>query len=424
MAEQKSPSERELQRPSEREGSDRDADKEKAKSGRSLRVLPESVINDLENQVWYHGMVTREDIPHILTKKGDFLVRISQVDPDSPAARMVISVYWDAVAGAGNIKHFVILTCTVTGKFYLVKEEMKSTVSGLIRHHMKRGIPLDEKGKGPVIVQGAPRTEWELLHDQVELKEKLGKGAFGEVYKGLLHIKTRDKPQEVAVKSCLGNSSKEQRQAFMKEARIMRQYDHRNVIRLYGVAAEKEPLLLVMELAAGGSLLSHLRKLWPNIKTKEKLRLILDVARGMEYLEKKCCIHRDLAARNCLLDSYKGVKIADFGLSSIARQETLAEGLRLPIKWTAPEAIHQCQFSSKSDVWSFGILVVEVWTGGAEPYPGKPLKEIKKGVAEGLQHPIPESMPPQLSKLLKLCWDLSPHKRPSFANIREYLGKL
>ena len=411
-------SDRELQRPSEREGSDRETDT--GKSGRSTRVLPDCVINDLEAQLWYHGMVTREDIPQILTTKGDFLVRISQVDPDSPEVRMVISVLWDA----GSIKHFVILTCTVSGKFYLVKEEMKSTVSGLIRHHVKKGIPLDDKGKGPLIVAGAPRTEWELLHDQVELKEKLGKGAFGEVYKGLLHVKNRDKPQEEAVKSCLGNSSKEQRQAFMKEARIMRQYDHRNVVRLYGVAAEKEPLLLVMELAAGGSLLSHLRKTWPNIKQKEKLRIILDVARGMEYLEKKTCIHRDLAARNCLLDTNKGVKIADFGLSSMARQETLAEGLRLPIKWTAPEAIHQCQFSSKSDVWSFGILVVEVWSGGQEPYPGKTLKEIKKGVLEGLQTPIPDSTPQQLCKLLKLCWDLSPNKRPSFANIREYLNKL
>ena len=167
-------------------------------------------------------------------------------------------------------------------------------------------------------------------------KQPLGKGNFGDVYSGTL----KDSGKRVAIKTCRSEHIPEAQQ-FLAEAKILKQYDHPNIVRLLGVCAEKEPVYIVMELMPGGDFLHFLRKLGANQTQYQLTKFALDAALGMEYLAGQNCIHRDLAARNCLVGERNEVlKISDFGMSRESEEGiyTPSSGARpIPVKWTAPE---------------------------------------------------------------------------------------
>lgn len=146
---------------------------------------------------------------------------------------------------------------------------------------------------------------------------------------------------EVAVKTCKLTLPDEQKRKFLQEGRILKQYDHPNIVKLIGICVQKQPIMIVMELVPGGSLLTYLRKNSSTISTGEQLSMCRDAAAGMSYLESKFCIHRDLAARNCLVGYDSNVKISDFGMSREEEEYIVSDGMKqIPIKWTAPEALN------------------------------------------------------------------------------------
>ncbi len=149
----------------------------------------------------------------------------------------------------------------------------------------------------------------------------------------------KGKKLDVAVKQNTNLQSREEREKFLREARQMRLFIHPNIIKMIGIAAAREPLLIVMELAPGGSLQKRLEKHGKQTPPQEKIRYCLEAARGMEYLEKWKCIHRDVAARNCLLGAKDVVKIADFGLSHVADMYRVTTQKKLPIRWLSPETM-------------------------------------------------------------------------------------
>lgn len=168
-------------------------------------------------------------------------------------------------------------------------------------------------------------------------------------------------------------------EAFLAEAEIMKKLIHAKLVQLYAVCSRDEPIYIVTELMTKGSMLEHLRS--------EEGRLLQvptlvdmggQIADGMAFLEKFGFVHRDLAARNILVGDNNNVKVADFGLSRLIDEDIYCahEGARFPIKWTAPEACLKGQFSIKSDVWSFGILLTELVTYGRIPYPGMANREV------------------------------------------------
>ncbi len=270
-------------------------------SGSSLTSRP------LEQESYYHGLLTKDDIQQLLKKEGDFVVRVTEVpnkDSGKKDKKTVIS------AMKSTPRHFVV-NKSKEGHFFLETKVFES-ISDLIRYHVATKEPLSE-GSGVKISNGIPRQSWEISHDQLKMEKKIGEGAFGFVYRGTVHLP--DGKKKAAIKTCRDNPTQSQRIKFMKEARIMRSYDHPNIIRLYGVAAQQAPLMIVLEYVENGSLLNHLTQKGASTADAQKINFAFDAAKGMEYLESQKCIHRDLAARNCLLGKQNTVKIADFGLS-------------------------------------------------------------------------------------------------------------
>ncbi|XP_054071356.1 tyrosine-protein kinase Fes/Fps isoform X1 [Rissa tridactyla] len=245
-------------------------------------------------------------------------------------------------------------------------------------------------------------------------------GNFGEVFSGRL----RADNTPVAVKSCRETLPPELKAKFLQEARILKQYNHPNIVRLIGVCTQKQPIYIVMELVQGGDFLSFLRSEGSHLRVKELIKMTENAAAGMEYLESKHCIHRDLAARNCLVTEKNTLKISDFGMSREEEDGVYAStgGMKqIPVKWTAPEALNYGRYSSESDVWSFGILLWEAFSLGAVPYANLSNQQMREAVEQGMRLDPPEQCPEEVYRLMQRCWEYDPRKRPSFSAIHQDL---
>ncbi|ELK11549.1 Proto-oncogene tyrosine-protein kinase FER [Pteropus alecto] len=360
----------------------------------------------LAEQDWYHGAIPRIEAQDLLKQQGDFLVRESHGKP----GEYVLSVYSD-----GQRRHFII---QFVDNMYRFEGTGFSNIPQLIEHHYTTKQVITKKS-GVVLLNPIPKDKkWVLNHEDVTLGELLGKGNFGEVYKGVLKDKT-----DVAVKTCKEDLPQELKIKFLQEAKILKQYDHPNIVKLIGVCTQRQPIYIIMELIPGGDFLSFLRKKKDDIKLKQLVKFSLDAASGMSYLESKNCIHRDLAARNCLVSENNVLKISDFGMS---RQEDggvySSSGLKqIPIKWTAPEALNYGRYSSESDVWSFGILLWETFSLGVCPYPGMTNQQAREQVERGYRMSAPQNCPEDIFKIMMRCWDYKPENRPKFSELQKEL---
>uniref|UniRef100_UPI0037E9905B tyrosine-protein kinase Fes/Fps n=1 Tax=Semicossyphus pulcher TaxID=241346 RepID=UPI0037E9905B len=371
--------------------------------------LVQEVERPLEQQDWYHGAIPRPEVQQLLKKDGDFLVRKSQEKQG-----YVLSVQWE-----GACKHFLIQS---TDNMYRLDGEGFHSIAQLIRHLQSSRQHITKKSdivlKKPIL-----KDKWVLEHDDISLGTLIGRGNFGEVYSG--HLRSDNSP--VAVKSCKENLAPEQKNKFLMEARILKQYNHPNIVRLIGVCTQKQPIYIVMELIQGGDFLSFLRRESHSLKAKVLVKMTENVASGMEYLESKKCIHRDLAARNCLVAENNLVKISDFGMS---RQQddgiySAEGGLRqIPVKWTAPEALNYGRFTTESDMWSFGVLLWETFSMGMTPYTSMSNQQTREEVEKGYRMPAPYSCPVEITRMMNSCWQYDPKNRPSFKKLRTELSAL
>ncbi|XP_022710884.1 ALK tyrosine kinase receptor-like [Varroa jacobsoni] len=277
----------------------------------------------------------------------------------------------------------------------------------------------------------------EIPRESLTLVKALGQGAFGEVYEGVLTRFVGDVLTElsVAVKTLPELSAPDSEKDFVTEAVIMSKFQHPNIVSFIGVCFDRMPRFIVLELLAGGDLKSFLRESRPkpgrpgNLSMGDLLLLAVDVARGCQYLEEKHFIHRDIAARNCLLTSRapeeRQVKIADFGMArDIYRADYYRKGGKamLPVKWMPPEAFLDGMFTSKTDVWSFGVLLWEVMSMGYMPYPGRGNQEVMQLVTSGGRLEPPVKCPGPVYHIMTQCWHPSPDERPAFGTILERLG--
>ncbi|KAJ6662794.1 hypothetical protein lerEdw1_010998 [Lerista edwardsae] len=416
-----------------------------------LPLLPE-VQKPLGQQAWYHGAIPRMEVQRLLQADGDFLVRESQGKQE-----YVLSVLWD-----GQPRHFIL---QAADNLYRLEGEAFPTIPLLVDHFLKAKQPLTRKS-GVMLAKPIEKDKWVLDHEDVLLGERIGQvtdlvvvvGNFGEVFGGRLRCDNTP----VAVKSCRETLPPELKAKFLQEAsghsdacvcvvitvlvqgsylagflleqeptqtwRILKQYDHPNIVRLIGVCTQKHPIYIVMELVQGGDFLTFLRNEGAQLRVKELLKMTEDAAAGMAYLASKRCIHRDLAARNCLVTEKNTLKISDFGMSREQQQDGVyasTGGMKqIPVKWTAPEALSYGRYSSESDVWSFGILLWEAFSLGATPYSNMSNQQTREAVERGMRLPCPDLCPEEVYQLMLNCWEYEPQQRPSFGAIYQALVAL
>ncbi|KAG8245297.1 Tyrosine-protein kinase Src42A [Homalodisca vitripennis] len=257
------------------------------------------------------------------------------------------------------------------------------------------------------------RDQWEIDRSSLKFVRKLGHGQFGEVWEGLWNNTT-----PVAIKTLKPGTMDPK--DFLTEAQIMKKLRHNKLIQLYAVCTVEEPIYIITELMKNGSLLEFLQGKGRGLKLTQLIDMAAQIASGMAYLESQNYIHRDLAARNVLVGDGNIVKIADFGLARLIKEDEYEArvGARFPIKWTAPEAANYSRFSIKSDVWSFGILLTELVTYGRIPYPGMTNAEVLHQVEHGYRMPSPPGCPTTLYDIMLECWHKDPMKRPTFETLQ------
>lgn len=259
--------------------------------------------------------------------------------------------------------------------------------------------------------------------DQLILEDgELGSGNFGTVMKGIYKMKKTEKP--VAVKILKNDDNNPSvREEMLREANVMQQLDNPYIVRMIGIC-EAENLMLVMELAELGPLNKFLQK-HKQTSIKNITELAHQVSMGMKYLEEHNFVHRDLAARNVLLVTQHYAKISDFGLSKAVAEEQnyyKAKGHgKWPVKWYAPECINYFKFSSKSDVWSFGVLLWEAFSYGQKPYKGMKGNDVMQMIESGNRMDSPVNCPPEMYDLMRTCWTYKADERPGFSVVEPRL---
>ncbi|XP_040275163.1 fibroblast growth factor receptor 3 isoform X5 [Bufo bufo] len=308
---------------------------------------------------------------------------------------------------------------------------LSSTDGTMLANVSELGLPTDPK--------------WELSRSRLTLGKPLGEGCFGQVVMAEAIGIDKDKPNKaitVAVKMLKDDATDKDLSDLVSEMEMMKMIGkHKNIINLLGACTQDGPLYVLVEYASKGNLREYLRARRPpgmdysfdtckipaeQLTFKDLVSCAYQVARGMEYLASQKCIHRDLAARNVLVTDDNVMKIADFGLArdihNIDYYKKTTNG-RLPVKWMAPEALFDRVYTHQSDVWSFGVLLWEIFTLGGSPYPGIPVEELFKLLKEGHRMDKPANCTHELYMIMRECWHAVPSQRPTFKQLVEDLDR-
>ncbi|XP_060044345.1 fibroblast growth factor receptor 3 isoform X2 [Erinaceus europaeus] len=381
------------------------------------------------------------------------------------------SVYAGVLSYGVGFLLFILLVATVT--LCRLRSPPKKglgspTVHKVSRFPLKRQVSLDSSssvssntplvrvarlssGDGPALANVSELElpadpKWELSRTRLTLGKPLGEGCFGQVVMAEaigIHKDQAAKPVTVAVKMLKDDATDKDLSDLVSEMEMMKMIGkHKNIINLLGACTQGGPLYVLVEFAAKGNLREFLRARRPpgtdypflackppeeQLSLKDLVSCAYQVARGMEYLASQKCIHRDLAARNVLVTEDNVMKIADFGLArdvhNLDYYKKTTNG-RLPVKWMAPEALFDRVYTHQSDVWSFGVLLWEIFTLGGSPYPGIPVEELFKLLREGHRMDRPANCTHDLYMIMRECWHAVPSQRPTFKQLVEDLDRV
>ncbi|XP_061432734.1 tyrosine-protein kinase SRK3-like isoform X1 [Lethenteron reissneri] len=396
----------------------------------------------LEAMPWYFGLMQRQECERLLKKEprqeGRFLVRASPSRPDSYS----LSVY-----AQSEVVHY-LMTRGPDRRVSIQDGLAFASVLQLVGHYLEApdGMvcplgPPCEKEYVPTISSLSPElfNEWEVPRESIELGEKLGAGRFSTVFEGRWNGRIR-----VAVKifnvdlgqmegSCSdeGNGQRASSQSttpkdFLSEVKKMTLFKDENVLKIFAICQDRSACWIVTELIPNGSLQLYLGRCRQELGLADMLFMAHGVASGMEYLESNNYIHCDLAARNVLVGDAGICKVADFGLAHFLKGDyyQIADGMHVPIPWTAPETIEHGVYTRECDVWSFGVVLYEIFTFGAMPYSGMTMQNVQYFVCTGGRLEKPEGCPDAVYRIILKCWHAEHRKRPSFADLKPELHRV
>ncbi|XP_037357561.1 tyrosine-protein kinase Srms [Talpa occidentalis] len=369
----------------------------------------------LPDRPWFFSSISRTQAQQLLLSTanapGAFLVRPSESSQGD---------YSLSVRAPAKVCHYRISTAA-DGGLYLQKGRLFPGLEELLAYYKVNWKLIQNPLLQPCAPQVPPEQDaWERPRSEFALSRKLGRGYFGEVWEGLWLGAL-----PVAVKVI--KSADMKLTDLAKEIQTLKSLRHERLIRLHAVCSAGEPVLIVTELMRKGSLQAYLGS--PEgraLSLPQLLSFANQVAEGMSYLEARRIVHRDLAARNVLVGDDLACKVADFGLARLLKDDVYSpsSGSKIPIKWTAPEAASYRVYSQKSDVWSFGVLLYEVFTYGQCPYQGMSNHETLRQVVRGYRLPRPPACPTEVYGLMLGCWKGSPEERPAFVALQEKLGAI
>ncbi|CAK1549742.1 unnamed protein product [Leptosia nina] len=345
---------------------------------------------------------------------------------------------------------FFLVLVTIIVFFYLRKRICD--VDGKVKPRVRPGEPLLAEryitnpqygvcGAGTVAslvsVPGSPAphhgnetTEQEVTlldRNALTFLEEVGEGCFGKVHKGVLRINSGE--QVVAIKVLKESAGRSAEEDFVREVSIMSAFRHPNILSLVGVVYRDDinaSPWMVFEYMEWGDLAGVLRgsrgggRAGPTLVEPALLHIALQVARGMQYLASKRFVHRDLAARNCLVGANLSVKIADFGMSRdvyTCDYYKMGGERPMPVRWMSPESIVYARFTHESDVWSYGVVLWEIYSRGKQPYYGCNNDDATKRITNGILLVPPEDCPQFACRLMKECWATDPRNRIGFDEI-------
>ncbi|XP_068734050.1 fibroblast growth factor receptor 3-like isoform X1 [Montipora capricornis] len=304
--------------------------------------------------------------------------------------------------------------------------------------------PQNDLQEGQYTPLNPSTRSWEIPRHHVTIEKIIGQGAFGQVAKATADG-LRGMPQKtlVAVKMTKAGAPESDKKDLLSELEVMKTLKpHPHVIKLIGCVTQSEPLLVLIEYVPFGDLLGYLRKSRglhdtyykdPDIKpqtsltSQQLMKFAWQIADGMKYLSSRSIIHRDLAARNVLVGERETCKVTDFGMARDVRQENIYERKtkgRLPVKWTAYEALMFGTYTTKSDVWSFGVLLYEIFTIGGSPYPRMDGRKVANLLQEGYRMPKPQHVDNELYKIMISCWLEDSNARPTFLDLKNKLKNM
>ncbi|XP_040577391.1 tyrosine-protein kinase isoform X2 [Lepeophtheirus salmonis] len=394
--------------------------------------------NTFEMEPWFFGRIDQvrssEFLLHPVNIQGSFLARNSE--SEEMDYTLVVKNY------CYKQEEFEILKYKINfnnGKFFVSTKQKFESLPDLInafQEGIQRGIACQLTTPCQIVRDAniglVAINRWELPRNEIEFGRKIGSGHFGTVHMGVWRGSVA-----VAIKALKSDSDlAKEMKAFFEEIRILQSINHPNLVQIYGVCTDNHPFLMITELLDHGDLLNLLRSDEEHslFDFDDLLRISLDITNGMCAVSKKGIVHRDIAARNILIDKWYRAKVGDFGMSCDTDYVGVGGTDRvLPIKWTAPECVKRRIFTTKSDVWSFGIVLWETFSYGESPYATiEPSKIIKK-VNIGYRLDIPK-MPmssndreedqrhkEKIYKIMLLCWCKLPEERPSFIELRQLL---
>uniref|UniRef100_A0A4W3IDB2 non-specific protein-tyrosine kinase n=1 Tax=Callorhinchus milii TaxID=7868 RepID=A0A4W3IDB2_CALMI len=326
----------------------------------------------------------------------------------------------------GSTRHYHIkLSQTSPCLYYLAEKHLFNNIPELIEYHQHNAAglitrlryPVGRKGRAMLII--VYTDKWEINPSELTFMKELGSGQFGVVRLGKWRAQ-----HKVAIKAIREGAMYEE--DFIEEAKIMMKLSHPKLVQLYGVCTQGKPIYIVTEFMELGCLLNYLRQRRGQIQKEMLLSMCQDVCDGMAYLETNMFIHRDLAARNCLVSESHVVKVSDFGMTRyvLDDQYTSSSGTKFPVKWSPPEVLHYSKFSSKSDVWSFGVLMWEVYIEGKMPFETKSNAEVVQLITSGFRLYRPKRASNAVYEIMTQCWHEKPEGRPTFCELLLMINQL
>ncbi|XP_029452226.1 tyrosine-protein kinase SRK2-like [Rhinatrema bivittatum] len=381
-----------------------------------------AVADSLESENWYFGVLNRLDARRFLLnpRNDDGAFQVWKNEE--------IGCYYLSVRCREQVRHYKILGSEKS--FHIVERKQFRSLSELVKYYSHTEDGLCTRLKQPCVKLDVLSTG-SLAHNTIDCLEihpssikkieMLGSGNFGNVWLAVWNETTK-----VAIKEL--NVSNSLKDILQEEAETMRKLNHERLLKLYAICLKNEPAFIVTEFMKNGNLQTYLEtyQVEKNLEPHRLIDFAVQVAQGMDYLETKHCIHRDLRTANILLTGMLSCKIGDFGLARFADDTShqMSKGAKIPIKWMAPEVFTEEKYSIKSDVWSFGILLLEIMTYGIIPFPDISNITYVRELIKGNALIPPQDLPKNISNIMLICWRNNPSERPSFKELEKKLMEL